>query len=101
MLTPVLVPDTSTLCFWLHAKPSVLDRRLDKRVHGMVKNARVLHEHTHFSASAEAGRCNEHDGHGTATDSTVGLFQCIRYNKLYDYVRLGPRHFDSPMLWNK
>ncbi|KAI6150934.1 tRNA isopentenyltransferase [Pisolithus tinctorius] len=79
-----------TLCFWLHAEQSVLDRRLDERVDDMIKNGlvqeiRELYEYSRSCADLDPGR-NGHGRSETAADFTVGLFQCIGYREFYDYV---------------
>ncbi|KAI6116890.1 tRNA isopentenyltransferase [Pisolithus croceorrhizus] len=80
-----LFPRYRTLCFWLHAEQSVLDRRLDERVDDMIKNGllqeiRELYEYARTSVDLEAGH-DEHRNH-----FTVGLFQSIGYKELYKFI---------------
>ncbi|KAI6167206.1 tRNA isopentenyltransferase [Pisolithus thermaeus] len=82
-----LFPRYRTLCFWLHAEQSVLDRRLDERVDDMIKNGllqevRELYEHAHTSVDLEDGRCGEHD----RNDFTLGIFQSIGYKEFYKFI---------------
>ncbi|KAI6126220.1 tRNA isopentenyltransferase [Pisolithus croceorrhizus] len=76
-----------TLCFWLHAEQSVLDRRLDERVDDMIKNGllqeiRELYEYARTSVDLEDGHCGEHD----RNDFTVGIFQSIGYKEFYRFI---------------
>ncbi|KIO13156.1 hypothetical protein M404DRAFT_122728 [Pisolithus tinctorius Marx 270] len=86
-----LFPRYRTLCFWLHAEQSVLDRRLDERVDGMMKNGllqeiRRIYENASCSVGIDGGRNNEHDGNETTADFTLGIFQSIGYKEFYDYI---------------
>lgn len=82
-----LFPRYRTLCLWLHAEESVLDRRLDERVDDMIKNGllqeiRELYEYARTSADLGAGRRGEHD----RNDFTIGIFQSIGYKEFYKFI---------------
>ncbi|KAI5983854.1 tRNA isopentenyltransferase [Pisolithus albus] len=82
-----LFPRYRTLCFWLHAEQSVLDRRLDDRVDDMIKNGllqeiRELYEYARTSADLGAGLRDEHG----RDDFTLGIFQSIGYKEFYKLI---------------
>lgn len=69
----------------------MLDRRLDERVDGMMKNGllqeiRRIYENASCSVGIDGGRNNEHDGNETTADFTLGIFQSIGYKEFYDYI---------------
>ncbi|EKM55781.1 uncharacterized protein PHACADRAFT_161824 [Phanerochaete carnosa HHB-10118-sp] len=91
----VLPPRYRTLCFWLYARPEVLNPRLDARVdqmleQGLLREVEELMEATKQSPTPTPPYPgNDGDGNAganTTTDYTLGIYQSIGYKEFSSYL---------------
>ncbi|TFY71261.1 hypothetical protein EVG20_g1741 [Dentipellis fragilis] len=89
----IIRPRYRTLCFWLYAKPEVLNTRLDARVddmisQGLLNEIRDLHR---ISIEAPASLASSQtsggiEDEGQKPDYTLGLYQSIGYKEFHAYL---------------
>ncbi|KAA1479626.1 tRNA isopentenyltransferase [Dentipellis sp. KUC8613] len=87
-------PRYRTLCFWLYAKPEVLNSRLDARVddmisQGLLEEIRNLHQIS-VEVPASSASLQTSDGikdEGQKPDYTLGIYQSIGYKEFHTYLK--------------
>ncbi|KAG6861887.1 hypothetical protein C0995_010593 [Termitomyces sp. Mi166 len=77
-------PRFRTLCFWLYAEQSILEKRLNERVDKMIEQGLLTEIRTLRQIAAGA------DSNGppgdVKTDYTLGIYQSIGYKEFHDYL---------------
>lgn len=88
-------PRFRTLCFWLYARPEVLNPRLDARVddmitRGLLQEVEDLQKLSRANESPKGSNSASADEDSSATDYTLGIYQSIGYREFHEYLYAQP-----------